>query len=272
MMDVLALLHECFHVEKPAALMTPQGLSDLGRLARGLPAGGAMDPWAPRILNRLMSLEGSFPFLEFTLAGPVLTAKCDVIVALGGIEGSMEPYPVWEPFPVRNGETLNLRKIRNSSRLYMAIRKPRAANYLKRVKADSSLRQAADAPVQIIANPFFGEQMALPTMRLSPQSDRRGLRLEAAAAALPPGREIPPEPMGYGAIQLPPSGSPIIVGPDGPATGGYSRMATVTCADLRKLAWLAPGQTVDLQLVSRNEALLEYQRLEEALAQDLIPC
>ncbi|MEY4631115.1 MAG: hypothetical protein RIQ81_1235 [Pseudomonadota bacterium] len=271
MTGALTMLNEFFQLEKPAALMASQGTPDLGRLAQGLPAGGSMDPWAPVILNRLLDLEDSFPVLELTLAGPVITAKCDVMLALGGLEGSLESLPVWEPFHVRKGDTLNLRKIKGSSRLYLAASTPAAGKRLRTLQGSSTLRQATCAPVHIIANPVFSDHFALPTLRLSPQSDRRGLRLEASGA-LPPGHEIPPEPMGYGAIQMPPGGAPIIVGPDGPVTGGYARIATVACADLRRLAWLMPGQAVDLKPVSRDDAVRQYRHLEEALAQDLIPC
>ena len=78
--------------------------------------------------------------------------------------------------------------------------------------------------------------------------------------------------MTYGAIQLPPSGDPVIVGPDGPITGGYRRVGTVSFGSLRNLAWLAPGDRVQFREISREDALKQAARLEEALARDMLPC
>jgi allophanate hydrolase subunit 2 len=47
-----------------------------------------------------------------------------------------------------------------------------------------------------------------------------------------------------GAIQVPPDGQPIILGWDGPVTGGYPVIAGVVAADLPRLAQLRPGDAV----------------------------
>lgn len=88
--------------------------------------------------------------------------------------------------------------------------------------------------------------------RVSPNSDRVGLRLHATAlsAADWPGtqpRATPPRgptPMFRGVIQMPPSGELIIMGPDAPTTGGYPIIGVVDDADLDCLAQLRPGRSV----------------------------
>jgi allophanate hydrolase len=44
------------------------------------------------------------------------------------------------------------------------------------------------------------------------------------------------------------------MGPDGPTTGGYPKIATVIGADLWRLAQLAPGDTVRFRAVGAEDA------------------
>ena len=59
--------------------------------------------------------------------------------------------------------------------------------------------------------------------------------------------ELPSEPTLPGAIQVPPDGQPIVLGPDAPVTGGYPVIAVVREADLDRLAQLRPGDRVALR-------------------------
>ncbi|MGA0567185.1 5-oxoprolinase/urea amidolyase family protein [Rathayibacter sp. KR2-224] len=56
--------------------------------------------------------------------------------------------------------------------------------------------------------------------------------------------ELPSEPMVPGAIQVPPSGEPMVLLADGPVTGGYPVIAVVADADLDLFAQLRPGQRI----------------------------
>jgi len=53
--------------------------------------------------------------------------------------------------------------------------------------------------------------------------------------------ELPSEGMAPGALQVPPSGRPVILGVDGPVTGGYPVIAVVADADRDALAQARPG-------------------------------
>ena len=79
--------------------------------------------------------------------------------------------------------------------------------------------------------------------RVSPRSNRAGVRLDgeplASGAA-----DIDPEGVVFGAVQIPGDGLPIVLGPDGPATGGYAKIATVITADLPLVAQARPGDTL----------------------------
>ena len=79
---------------------------------------------------------------------------------------------------------------------------------------------------------------------VSGDADRVGIRLEGPALARGREGELPSEGMVPGAIQVPPSGRPVILGPDGPVTGGYPVIAVVDDASRDALAQARPGTRV----------------------------
>jgi biotin-dependent carboxylase-like uncharacterized protein len=83
--------------------------------------------------------------------------------------------------------------------------------------------------------------------RVQPTSNRIGVRL--AGPALPRVRhdELPSEGVVAGAIQVPPSGEPIILLADHPTTGGYPVIAVVAFDDLPAVGQLRPGVEVRLR-------------------------
>lgn len=84
----------------------------------------------------------------------------------------------------------------------------------------------------------------------SDQSDRVGVRLRGTPL-IPrwPDRQLPSEGATRGAIQVPPNGQPVILGPDHPVTGGYPVIGVVVDADTDALAQLRPGQALRLTWV-----------------------
>lgn len=56
--------------------------------------------------------------------------------------------------------------------------------------------------------------------------------------------EVASSPTAIGAIQLPGGGAPIVVGPDGPTTGGYPIVAVIARADLDAFHEIALGAPV----------------------------
>lgn len=77
-------------------------------------------------------------------------------------------------------------------------------------------------------------------------SNRVGLRLTGPGVPRRAGRsaEMTTEPMVLGAVQVPPSGQPVVFLADHPTTGGYPVVGVVPRADLAVLAQRAPGQQV----------------------------
>jgi allophanate hydrolase subunit 2 len=59
-----------------------------------------------------------------------------------------------------------------------------------------------------------------------------------------------------GAIQVPPSGEPILLLADRPTTGGYPQLAVVISADLSRAGQLLPGDAVRFELCPAADARL----------------
>jgi biotin-dependent carboxylase-like uncharacterized protein len=79
------------------------------------------------------------------------------------------------------------------------------------------------------------------------RSDRVGMRLAGRPLQYRwPDRQLPSEGATRGAIQVPPNGLPVILGPDHPVTGGYPVIGVVADPDIDKVAQIRPGQHVRL--------------------------
>jgi KipI family sensor histidine kinase inhibitor len=76
------------------------------------------------------------------------------------------------------------------------------------------------------------------------ESNRVGVRLSGPALRRSREGELPTEGMVPGAIQIPPSGQPIVFLADHPVTGGYPVIGVVRSADLPLVAQARPGQVV----------------------------
>lgn len=82
------------------------------------------------------------------------------------------------------------------------------------------------------------------TWTVSTAADRVGIRLDGPALERARTGELPSEGMLPGALQVPPDGRPVILGPDAPVTGGYPVIAVVTDATRDLLAQAHPGTRV----------------------------
>ncbi|MFB6633993.1 biotin-dependent carboxyltransferase family protein [Streptomyces sp. NPDC056362] len=80
--------------------------------------------------------------------------------------------------------------------------------------------------------------------RVSPASNRIGLRVEGPALERAVPGELPSEGMVLGAVQVPPDGRPVVFLADHPTTGGYPVVAVVREADLGAAAQAVPGTRV----------------------------
>ncbi|PFG20234.1 biotin-dependent carboxyltransferase family protein [Serinibacter salmoneus] len=86
--------------------------------------------------------------------------------------------------------------------------------------------------------------------RVTDRADRVAVRLEGEAMATAAVDSRGSEGLVAGAIQIPPSGQPVVFGPDHPLTGGYPVLAVLTDAALGTLAQVTPGERVRFAVVS----------------------
>lgn len=79
---------------------------------------------------------------------------------------------------------------------------------------------------------------------VSHEANRVAVRLDGPAVATRAPADLPSQGLVAGAVQVPPSGRPVVFGPDHPLTGGYPVAAVLTSAGLARLAQLRPGAAV----------------------------
>jgi antagonist of KipI len=100
---------------------------------------------------------------------------------------------------------------------------------------------------------------------VTPQSNRMGYRLEGPPVTHSRGADMLSEAMPIGALQVPASGQPILLMADRQTTGGYPTIANVITADLPIAGQLAPGDWIEFQPCSFDDALQALRERERAL-------
>ena len=95
---------------------------------------------------------------------------------------------------------------------------------------------------------------------------RSGIRLSTNHPLKDASSSLASFPVMPGAIQVPPSGLPVILGPDCGTTGGYPVAGVIIDADLHKLARLAPENEINLIPVDRLVALKASELLAKSIA------
>ena len=258
----------------PGPLPPVQDRGRPGLAHLGVPPSGAADPRAYELGNRLVGNAPGAASLEATLAGPKLRFTGGALVALTGAEH-------WPAFEVGVGDVLDVAPYAAGARVYVAVRGgiavapvlgSRSTDLMSSlgppvVRAGDVLRvgdQVGGPPETLVAEPYPGEPVlrvvpgpradwfaadALAALtsqawRMSPASNRVGIRLEGEPLAWARVEELRSEGLVTGALQVPPNGLPILLGPDHPTTGGYPVIAVVVSDDLWLAGQLRPGDTV----------------------------
>lgn len=85
--------------------------------------------------------------------------------------------------------------------------------------------------------------------RVSPRSNRVGMRLTGPALTRAVDAELPSEGIVLGAVQVPTGGEPLVFLADHPTTGGYPVIAVVDPADVPRAAQARPGTPVRFEPV-----------------------
>ena len=186
---------------------------------------------------------------------PVLGSRSTHLPSrLGGVEGRA----------LKSGDVLN-------------IGKPTAAAATRTISAEAlvRLRSPGDvlritASAQTTAFPDTSRtRFASESWSVQLDSSRMGVRLAGQPLDAPLGGTMTTEGAPLGAIQVTPSGEPVILGVDHQTTGGYPKIACVISADRWRIGQLRPRAMVRFEWVSFDDArrlLLEQEeRLEEVL-------
>lgn len=282
-------------------------LVDRGRLrsrSLGVPVGGAADQAAWALANSLVGNPADAVALEFTLSGPEIVADVPIVCGLfgaafrGEINGTRTVHSGCR-FRLAAGDRLRIGGTPTGMRGYLAvaggIEAPRvlgSASSLSPLEAETKLAVRSADATGIVSLPFShfpepspvdrpttlravdGPQCPLfepehffhTVYEVTPASDRMGIRLSGKPLARPDG-ELISEPVAPGAVQITNDGLPVILGVDGQTIGGYPKVAHVVRADLDKLAQLRPGERVQFQRLSWEEAEEAQCRHRDELAE-----
>ena len=196
---------------------------------------------------------------------PVLGSRSThVLSGLGGLEGR----------PLRAGDRIEIGESSGTPSRAAALATPSES-----VEREAHLRSAVltlpagGATVRVLPGPhedrFSRETIdKLYSSRyvLSSRSDRMGYRLDGPA--LPwsaETAELISSATVAGAIQIPASGQPILLMADRATTGGYPILAVVISADLPLAGQLGPGDWIEVEPCTRDEALAALREREDAL-------
>jgi biotin-dependent carboxylase-like uncharacterized protein len=262
-------------------LTTVQDGGRPGQGALGIGRSGACDRAAARLANRLVGNGPDAAVLEVTLGGLVRRAGGARDAPTPGARCSGAHNA---PTALRAGRELRLGLPPTGLRTYVAVRggiavEPvlgsRSTDLLSGL-GPSALSAGDVLPVGEPTGPMPGVDLApVPdppggevTVRVLPgpradwfppeasavltgtawevtgESNRIGLRLAGVALERSRTGELASEGMVRGALQVPPSGQPVLFLADAPVTGGYPVIGYVQDADVDRCGQLRPGQTL----------------------------
>lgn len=118
--------HPVFEIRSGGLYTTVQDLGRPGFRRLGVPAGGAMDPFALRVANLAAGNPPGAAALELTVPGPVLRMLDEAQLAIAGADLSPEldgtPVEPARPFQVRPGQVLEFGAPRRGMWCYLAVR------------------------------------------------------------------------------------------------------------------------------------------------------
>jgi biotin-dependent carboxylase-like uncharacterized protein len=265
-------------------LTTVQDRGRIGLAHLGVPRAGALDRPAADLANRLVGNPPDAAVLEVLLGGFAATLEDGRWVAVTGAACPMtvdgEPTAHGEAVWVPPGRELRLGPPATGLRSYVAVAgaidvepvlESRSTDTLAWVGPDrvedgtvlpigrpTGEPQPHDTPrpprpgsLRVVPGPrddwFDGdpiERLCSAAYTVTSDSNRIGLRLEGAAIERGRQGELPSEGMVLGAVQVPPSGQPVVFLADHPPTGGYPVVGVVRAEDLWLCAQLRPGDEV----------------------------
>ncbi len=235
-------------VRKVLGLATVQDRGRVGFASQGLPASGALVHALAAAANAALANEPDAACVEifgrFSCIAErsidVATERGDVRTLHAGEELVVEPDPARRVryLAIAGGVDAPLLFGSRSTFAACGIGRPLRAG--DRIESSGATRarlpppSLGEGPIRVVPGP--DERGALEAFltaawRVSTTSDRTGTRLEGPPIPQSSTGTLPSSPTVVGAIQLPHGGTPIVIGPDGPTTGGYPIIAVIARAD-----------------------------------------
>lgn len=254
-----------FEIVRDAFAVLTGGESDAH--VDGSASSRAMVEWMPQALRAG----------ERIVVGPIQTGVRIYLCVAGGIDvpvvlGSRSThlgggFGGLSGRPLREGDLLSL----GPNHAYAASSTvcERARQFCRDTLTRRTLRAVIGAP-QADFSPSVIENFWATSFEASMQSDRAGLRLLGRIGPSAFGGRMVSEGMMPGAVQVPESGEPIILGVDHPTTGGYPVIACVAAVDLPVLGQIRPGEQVRFERITYAEAR-ELYHAQERILNDIIP-
>ena len=271
-------------VESTTGLVTVQDLGRRGLAHLGVPRAGAADAGSAALAHRLVGNPPDAALLEVTLGSIRVTSSRSATVAVTGARCSVtvgeRPAAFGHALSVTAGSTVIVGPPEAGARTYLAVGGGVAVEPVLGSRATDTLAWLGPArveagcvlplgprtephPVDHVPMPARRDSVrALPgprddwftrdaqqtlwsaTWRVGAASNRVGVRLDGPRLARARSGELPSEGMVLGAVQVPPSGQPVVFLHDHPVTGGYPVIAVVEEADLGIVAQLRPGESL----------------------------
>jgi len=311
--------NKVFEILQPGMLTTVQDLGRLGYQRLGVPAAGAMDQFAIKMGNRLLSNNDNDAALEATFMGPSIKAISDTIIAITG--GDLSPtlngkiLPMWESISLKEGDTISFEGPRAGIRTYICIAggidvplimesrstylRSNIGGYLGRSLQQGDILSNSTPNKEVVKGrkvstyivPSYGGDVTLRVV-LGPQDseftedgintfltskyvvtsqmDRMGIRLEGTEITHREKADIISDGIMFGSIQIPGNGQPIIMMADRQTTGGYTKIATIISIDIPKISQAQPGDKIQFDKVTVENAQNLLKEFEETIQNAII--
>jgi 5-oxoprolinase (ATP-hydrolysing) subunit C len=241
-------------VVKVQGLVTVQDLGRHGRMHQAVPPGGALVPELLVAANRAAGNRDGAAAIE-VLGRLVVRARATIATSHGSLAVGEELVVTSEPqrvayLALRGGVQGDAALVCAGIGTVLATGMTIASAGEPRVDGEPQILE--DGPIRVIRGPDAFPAAALAALvsapyRILPASDRIGTRLRGPA--LVGAGQGASRPMVRGAIEVPPDGQPIVLGPEHPTTGGYPLIGVVASADIGRLFAIRLGGSVRFQYV-----------------------
>ncbi len=133
---------------------------------------------------------------------------------------------------------------------------------------DSEIIRIVHGPHSTLFSKSDLNQLTLKKFQMSSSRNRMGAQIKPLdwIISAQTGKTLVSDPIVTGDIQVAADGTTAILLSDSQPTGGYPRIATVITSDLPKIAQLQPGEVFRFELISLNEAQIEFKKSNSGIA------